>query len=174
MSHKYFGWTAAGSAVLVCMAIVALPAMAWKQPPPVPVDILQDMVFGPANYTTSRTMTEDGLTEIDFALPQGKSFSYIEGKSITLNDGKKTLIISINGADLQVGERHCKSSDAACIVHAIRHQVKNFTDQDSAQSIAILRRTMATLSLQARINEILVAHATLPRNQDDDNGEDED
>lgn len=159
--------------MLVAMAIVALPAMAWKKPPPLPpLDILHDEAFGPVNYMSGRSMMPDGSAKIDFALPQGKSFSYIEGKSITLNDGKKTIIISINGADLQVGKRHCKSSDTACIVHAIRRQEKNFTNHDSAQAVAILRRTLATLAMQGRIIDIVVAHATLPRNQDDDDGED--
>ncbi len=114
----------------------------------------------------------DGSAKIDFALPQGKSFSYIEGKSITLNDGKKTIIISINGADLQVGKRHCKSSDTGCIVHAIRRQEKNFTDRDSAQAFDPLSRELATLALQARIDDILLALATLPRSADDDRDED--
>ncbi|MGQ0444653.1 MAG: hypothetical protein ACT4O2_05875 [Beijerinckiaceae bacterium] len=176
MSQKYFGWTIAGSALLVATAIVALPAMGNNPPPPPPVrlDLVRDMAFGPAIFTTGRSKTPDGFTQIDFALPQGKSFSYIEGKSITLNDGRKTLFISIKGADLQVGKRHCKSSDTACIVHAIRRKLKNFTDHDSAQSFAILRRTLATLTLQGRINDILVALATLPRNSDDDNREDDD
>jgi hypothetical protein len=172
MSNKWFGWMIAGSALLVATAIVVLPAMGSPPPPLQPLDILHDEAFGPVNYMSGRSMMPDGSAKIDFALPQGKSFSYIEGKSITLNDGKKTIIISINGADLQVGKRHCKSSDTACIVHAIRQQEKNFTNHDTAQAFDILSRELATLALQARIDEILLALATLPRSADDNRDED--
>ena len=172
MSNKWFGWLIAGSALLVATAIVVLPAMGKPPPPLPPVDIFHDEAFGPVNYMSGRSMMPDGSAKIDFALPQGKSFSYIEGKSITLNDGKKTIIISINGANLQVGTRHCKSSDTGCIVHAIRRQVKNFTDRDTAQAFDILSRALETLTLQGRIDEILLAHATLPRSADDDRDED--
>ncbi|MGB8898849.1 MAG: hypothetical protein WCC90_06215 [Methylocella sp.] len=172
MSNKWLGWLIAGSALLVATAIVVLPAMGKPPPPLPPLDILHDEAFGPTNYMSGRSMMPDGSAKIDFALPQGKSFSYIEGKSITLNDGKKTIIISINGADLQVGTRHCKSSDTACIVHAIRRQEKNFTNHDSAQAFDPLSRELATLALQARIDDILQALATLPRSADDDRDED--
>jgi len=157
--------------LILLITILAVPngANAGKEKKPMNESqiLAQEMVDGPTNYTTSQSKTAAG-DQVNFSLPKGKSFSYVDGKSITLNDGKDTVVITIDGSMLDIGNKVCESHETDCIVHAIRSQAKGFTNHDSAQASAILRNSTASLQFGARITEILIAHATMPRTRDDD------
>lgn len=135
-----------------------------------------EFYFPPDVYSVRQSMTRANQRRLDLTLGQDKSFTYIEGKEITVTIGAKQLNITLDGDRVKMGNngRHwCSSGDPACIVHAIRKRLKGLTIEDATQGFAAVERTLSTMQGGDRIARVFYGLATMPMTHDDEH-EDQD
>ena len=100
---------------------------------------------------------------LNLGIGNGKSLTYKDGEQITVNDGKSSLNIAIVGDQVQVGDKHlCSSTDTACIVHAIRKQLKGLSQEDAANGLAVAQQTLGGMKFGGTISQVFYALATMP------------
>ena len=129
------------------------------------VDYGPEFYFPPAVYSVQHSITSANKHRLDVTLGQDQSFTYIEGQEITVTIGAEQLNITIQGDQVQVGDKggqRCSSGDPACIVHAIRKQLKGLTREDATQGFAAMERTLSTMQGGDRIARVLYGLATMP------------
>ena len=126
--------------------------------------------FPPDVYSVRHSITSANQHRLDVTLGQDLSFSYIEGQGITVTIGAEQLSITIQGDQVQVGDKgrqRCSSGDPACIVHAIRKQLKGLTRADATQGFAAMERTLSTMEGGDRVARVLYGLATMPMTMED-------
>ena len=122
--------------------------------------------FGPQAYTVERSTSAAGH-RLHLKLDDGTTFTYLEGREISLKVGGEKLKIEIQDHEVRVGKNHsCSSDDTACIVHAIRKQLKGLTRDHSAHGLAALQHTLRSIRFGGPISHVFHALVTMPVAQD--------
>jgi hypothetical protein len=139
-------------------------------------DILNKLHFGPEVYAVERSTSRSGQQRLDLRLADGTSFSYLEGQQVSLKVGGEALKVEIHDHQVRVGKNHwCSSDDIACIVHAIRKQLKHLTKDHSAHGLAALQHTLRSMQFGGPIGHVFHGLATMPvaqdNTQDDNHGD---
>src|SRR5215469_3457199 len=124
--------------------------------------------FGPQVFGVERSTTASG-EKLTLTLDQGTSFTYLEGREIDLEIEGNVLNISIQDDLVLVGKKaSCSSADIACIVHAIRKQLKGLTPDHSALGLAVVQQTLRSMRFGGSIAQVFYALATMPQGPEDE------
>ena len=130
--------------------------------------IQNEIHFGPQVFGVERSTTASG-EELTLKLDQGTSFTYLEGREIDLEIEGEVLNISIQHDLVVVGNKaSCSSADIACIVHAIRKQLKGLTPDHSALGLAAVQYTLRSMQFGGAIAQVFYALATMPQGPEDE------
>jgi hypothetical protein len=146
-----------------------------SKPPSSQTPVLNALLFGPNAYTVQGSKSQSGQRMLNLGIGNGKSLAYKEGQQITVNDGKSSLNIAIVGDQVQVGDKYwCSSSNTACIVHAIRKQMKGLSQEDAANGLAVVKQSLSGMKFGGQIGQVFYALATMPVTKEDhDDGHDD-
>jgi hypothetical protein len=160
-----------GGLVLAAVLSWSPTAMADGEKPVAPGEslIIQNEIhFGPQVFGVERSTTASG-EELTLKLDQGTSFTYLEGREIDLEIEGEVLNISIQDDLVLVGNKaSCSSADIACIVHAIRKQLKGLTPDHSALGLAAVQYTLRSMQFGGAIAQVFYALATMPQGPEDE------
>ena len=130
--------------------------------------IQNEMHFGPQVFGVERSTTASG-EQLTLKLDQGTSFTYLEGREIVLEIAGEVLNISIQDDLVLVGNKaSCSSADIACIVHAIRKQLKNLTPDHAALGLAVVQNTLRSMQFGGPIAQVFYGLATMPQGHEDE------
>ena len=130
--------------------------------------IQNEIHFGPQVFGVERSTTASG-EELTLNLDQGTSFTYLEGREIVLEIAGEVLNISIQDDLVLVGNKaSCSSADIACIVHAIRQQLKSLTPDHSALGLPVVQNTLRSMQFGGPIAQVFYGLATMPQGQEDE------
>jgi hypothetical protein len=77
------------------------------------------------------------------------------------------LNIAIHKHQVLVGKKHCSSADIACIVHAIRKELKHLTPDHSAHGFAVVQHTLRSMQFGGPIAQVFHGLATMPHEHED-------
>ena len=128
-----------------------------------PLTIQNKLHFGPEVYAVERSTSGSGQRRLHLKLDEGTSFTYLEGRQISLKVGGEKLKIEIQDHQVRVGKKHwCSSADIACIVHAIRKQLKRLTPDHSAHGFAALQHTLRSMQFGGPIGHVFHGLVTMP------------
>jgi len=130
--------------------------------------IQNEMHFGPQVFGVERSTTASG-EQLTLKLDQGTSFTYLEGREIVLEIEGEVLNISIQHDMVLVGNKaSCSSADIACIVHAIRQQLKSLTPDHSALGLPVVQNTLRSMQFGGPIAQVFYGLATMPQGHEDE------
>ena len=130
--------------------------------------IQNEMHFGPQVFGVERSTTASG-EQLTLKLDQGTSFTYLEGREIVLEIAGAVLSISIQDDLVLVGNKaSCSSADIACIVHAIRQQLKSLTPDHSALGLPVVQNTLRSMQFGGPIAQVFYGLATMPQGHEDE------
>ena len=160
-----------GGLVLAAVLSWSPTAMAGGGKPVAPGESLiiqNEEDFGPRVFGVERSTTASG-EKLTLKLDQGTSFTYLEGREIVLEIEGEVLNISIQDDRVRVGNKaSCSSANVACIVHAIRKQLKGLTPDHSALGLAVVQQTLRSMRFGGSIAQVFYALATMPQGPEDE------